>query len=55
MARTFTEAEAQRVFARVAERQRAQAPADGGLTLEDLEDAARAAGLDPSLVASAAA
>jgi hypothetical protein len=55
MARTFTEAEAQRVFARVAERQRAQAPAEGGLTLEDLEDAARAAGLDPALVAAAAA
>ena len=55
MARQFTEAEAQRVFARVAERQRAQATTDGGLTLEDLEDAARAAGLDPSLVAAAAA
>lgn len=53
MARRFSEEEAQRIFARVAERQRAAAPVDAGLSLEDLEEAARAAGLDPALVASA--
>ena len=56
MARTFTEAEAQKVFARVAEKQRATGRVpDGELSLADLEEAARAAGLDPALVASAAA
>lgn len=55
MVRTFTEAEAQRVFARIAEQQRAADTPAGGLSLDDLEEAARAAGLDPSLVASAAA
>lgn len=55
MARTFTEAEAQRVFARVAEKQRAAGTDVSGLSLEDLEEAARAAGLDARLVASAAA
>ena len=54
MARRFSEEEAQRIFARVAERQRTLVPADTGLSLEDLEEAARAAGLDPALVASAA-
>ncbi len=54
MARTYTEAEAQKVFARVAERQRVAGSAAGGLSLEDLEEAARAAGLDPTLVAAAA-
>ena len=56
MARTFTEAEAQNVFARVAEKQRAAGTAaPGELSLGDLEEAARAAGLDPALVAVAAA
>lgn len=55
MARTFTEAEAQKVFARVAERQRATGAASAGLSLADLEEAAQAAGLDPTLIASAAA
>ena len=55
MARTFTEAEARKVFARVAEKQRAAGLPAGGLSLEDLEEAARAAGLDASLVATAAA
>lgn len=56
MPRTFTEAEAQKVFARVAERQRATGTsATAGLSLADLEEAAHAAGLDPALVASAAA
>lgn len=53
MTRRYTEEEAQRIFARVAERQRT-AP-DAGLSLAELEEAARSAGLDPSLVASAAA
>ena len=55
MPRTFTEAEAQKVFARVAERQRTSGAVAAGLSLADLEEAAQAAGLDPSLVAAAAA
>jgi len=55
MARHFTEAEAQHVFARAAELQRASPGTEAGLTLGDLEEAARAAGLDPALVATAAA
>ena len=55
MARTYSEAEAQKVFARVAERQRAAGEPAAGLSLADLEEAARAAGLDPTLVAAAAA
>ena len=55
MPRLFTEAEAQKVFARVAERQRAAGLPAAGLSLADLEEAARAAGLDAGLVASAAA
>ncbi len=55
MARTFTEAEAQRIFARVAERQQTATAAEGHLSLDDLEEAARAAGLDPALVAGAVA
>lgn len=55
MTRRYSEEEAQRIFARVAERQRTMQGADGGLSLAELEEAARAAGLDPALVASAAA
>jgi len=55
MARRYSEDDARRIFARVAERQTARGPADGGLSLADLQEAARAAGLDPSLVAQAAA
>jgi hypothetical protein len=55
MPRRFSEQEAQRIFARVAERQRLTTAAEEGLSLEDLEEAARAAGLDPRLVAHAAA
>ncbi len=55
MARTFTEAEAQRIFARIAEKQRAADTDAAGLSLGDLEEAAHAAGLDASLVAAAAA
>ena len=55
MPRRFTEEEAQRIFARVAERQRHAAATDRGLSLAELEEAAGAAGLDPALVAAAAA
>lgn len=55
MSRRFSEEEAQRIFARAAERQRATRVSDVGLSLADLEEAARAAGLDPALVAAAAA
>lgn len=55
MARRYTEDDARRIFARVAEQQTAQGPADGGLSLADLQEAARAAGLDPALVVQAAA
>ena len=55
MPRTYSEDDARKVFARVAERQRAAGTQAGGLSLEDLEEAARAAGLNPTLVAAAAA
>ena len=55
MTRRYSEEDAQRIFALVAERQRASLGADSGLSLAELEEAARAAGLDPSLVAGAAA
>ena len=54
MPRRYSEEEAQRIFALVADRQRAASGAEG-LSLEELEEAARAAGLDPNLVAVAAA
>ena len=50
--RRFSEEEARRVFAAVAERQgNARAPAPG-LTLAEMQEAARASGLDPALVAA---
>lgn len=55
MSRRFSEDDARRIFARVAEQQARTAPDTDGLSLTDLEDAARAAGLDPALVALAAA
>lgn len=55
MARRYSEDDARRIFARVAERQSAHGPADAGLSLADLQEAARAAGLDPALVVQAAA
>lgn len=54
MPKRYSEEEAQRIFALVAERQRAGASVEG-LSLSELEEAARAAGLDPGLVAVAAA
>ena len=56
MTRRFSEEEAQRIFARVAERQRESASSSAaGLSLAELEEAASAAGVDPALVATAAA
>lgn len=56
MSRHFSEQEAQRIFARIAEMQRADAArGSGALSREDLEEAAGAAGLDPSYVARAIA
>lgn len=55
MARQFSDEEAQRIFARAAERQHA-APASGnGLTLRELQEIGAAAGLDPEHVAAAVA
>ncbi|MEM6328453.1 MAG: hypothetical protein AAF791_15165, partial [Bacteroidota bacterium] len=56
MPRQFTEQEAQRIFAHMAEMQRAEVSrAPSGLSLEDLREAALAAGLDPSYVTRAVA
>lgn len=55
MPRRYTEEEAQRIFAHVAERQRDAVRSESGLSLDDLQEAARAAGLDPALVVQAAA
>jgi hypothetical protein len=54
MPRRYSEEEAQRIFALVADRQRMTSGAEG-LSLSELEEAAQAAGLDPGLVAIAAA
>ncbi|WP_412068415.1 hypothetical protein [Rubrivirga sp. IMCC43871] len=54
MTRRYSEEEAQRIFALVAERQRTASGVEG-LSLAELEEAASAAGLDPGLVAVAAA
>lgn len=51
----FTEEEARRIFARVAERQMRVREGEPGLTLEEMQEAARASGLDPALVAAVAA
>ena len=50
----FTEEEARRIFARVAERQLRAAPYEPGLSLAEMQEAARASGLDPALVAAVA-
>ena len=55
MPRQFTEEEAQRVFARLAELQGQGHGDDRTLSLDELREAARAAGLDPSLVERAVA
>lgn len=55
MSRRYSEDEARRIFARVAEQQARTPSPTAGLSLADLEEAAREAGLDPALVAAAAA
>lgn len=54
MPRRYSEADTRRVFARAAEMHRADAP-DDGLTLAELQEIGRAAGLDPAHVAAAVA
>ena len=49
----FSEEEAQRIFARAAERQHADAARPPGLSRAELEEIGRAAGLDPRHVAAA--
>ena len=50
----FTEEEARRIFARVAERQHLTLEGEPGLTLAEMQEAASASGLDPALVAAVA-
>ncbi|MEM6325798.1 MAG: hypothetical protein AAF791_01635 [Bacteroidota bacterium] len=50
----FTEEEAQRIFARVAERQHLAREGEPGLTLAEMQEVARASGLDPALVTAVA-
>ena len=52
--RPFTESEAREVFARAARETPVAAPAESGLTLDELQEVGRAAGLDPERVAAAA-
>ncbi len=54
MPKRFSEADAQRIFARAAERQHEQGKAESGLSIEELEEVGRAAGLDPEFVREAA-
>jgi len=51
----FSEDDARRVFARAAERQRVAGPPADGLTLAELQEIGRAAGLDPDDIAAAVA
>lgn len=55
MSRQFSEDEARDIFARAAERQHATDTQGEGLTLAELQDIGRAAGLDPEHVAAAVA
>ncbi len=54
MDRQFSEDEAREVFARAAERQQADAARGQGLSLDELREIGRAAGLDPAHVEAAA-
>ena len=54
MSKRFSEAEAQRIFALAAERQHVTGQAEPGLSLEELEEVGRAAGIDPAFVRAAA-
>ena len=55
MPKRFSEADARRIFALAAERQHEAGQEEPGLTLEELEEVGRAAGLDPAFVREAAA
>lgn len=55
MPQRFSEDEARRIFARAAERQHAEQSRPEGLSLEELQEIGRAAGLDPAHVAAAVA
>lgn len=54
MPKRFSEADAQRIFAAAAERQHERGQTETGLSVEELEEIGRAAGLDPALVREAA-
>ena len=54
MPKRFSEAEAQRIFALAAERQHETGQPEAGLSLEELEEVGRAAGLDPAIIREAA-
>lgn len=55
MKRKFSKAEAERIFSQAAERQQARQKEDANqLTLEDLEEAGKAAGIDPAFIRAAA-
>ena len=54
MPKRFSEADAQRIFALAAERQHERGQSESGLSIEELEEVGRAAGLDPALVREAA-
>ena len=54
MPKRFSEADAQRIFALAAERQHEVGQSETGLSLEELEEVGRAAGLDPAFVRQAA-
>ncbi|HEX8386802.1 MAG TPA: hypothetical protein VF576_11495 [Rubricoccaceae bacterium] len=51
----FTEGEARRIFAEAARASAARGAGEEGLTLDELQEIGRAAGIDPAAVASAAA
>ena len=55
MTRRFSEDEARRIFARAAERQHAEDRRPEGLSLTELQEIGRSAGLDPAHVAAAVA
>ncbi|CAN5549744.1 hypothetical protein BH23BAC4_BH23BAC4_08490 [soil metagenome] len=51
----YSEKDAQAIFARAADKQRREAPGPDGLSLSELEEIGRVAGLDPALIRTAAA
>lgn len=55
MSERFTEDDVRRIFARAAERQHADEPGPPGLSLAELQEIGRSAGLDPAQIAAAVA